>query len=137
MSWKPSDLYDDVMCWFWSIQIFGAAPPSATIFSEPPLRVSKNFRSSPSISSSPPCHIKWTFALRLRIFRDTLILVFVNENCCLFKCFTELYFFYWLLEVSFAILIAVPFVFSLSWTSLAGVLKMSRVSNAFQDYTSL
>ena len=31
---------------------------------------------------------------RLRIFRDTLILVFVNENCCLFKCFTELYFFY-------------------------------------------
>ena len=36
--------------------------PSATIFSEPPLRVSKNFWSPPSISSSPPaCHIKWTF----------------------------------------------------------------------------
>ena len=35
-------------------------PPSATIFSEPPLRVSKNFRSPPSTSSSPPppCHIK-------------------------------------------------------------------------------
>ena len=43
---------------------------------------------------------------RLRIFRDTLILVFVNENCCLCKCFTELYFFYWLLVVSLAILIA-------------------------------
>ncbi|CAH3143443.1 unnamed protein product [Porites lobata] len=36
------------------IQIFGAPPPSATIFSEPPLRVSKNFRSPPSISSSSP-----------------------------------------------------------------------------------
>ena len=32
--------------------------------------------------------------LRLRIFRDTLILVFVNENFCLCICFTELYFFY-------------------------------------------
>ena len=42
------------MCWFSSIQIFGAPPPSATFFSEPPLRVSKNFRSPPSISSSPP-----------------------------------------------------------------------------------
>ena len=49
------------MCWFWSIHIFGAPHPSATIFSEPPLRVYKNFRSPPSISSSPPCHIKWTF----------------------------------------------------------------------------
>ena len=37
----------------------------------------------------------------------------------------------------FAILIAVPFVFSRSWTSLAGVVKMPRVSNAFEDYTSL
>ena len=36
----------------------------------------------------------------LRIFRDALILVFVNENCCLCQCFTELHFFYWLLEVS-------------------------------------
>ena len=35
-------------------------------------------------------------AWRLRIFRDTLILVFVNENCSLCICFTELYFFYWL-----------------------------------------
>ena len=79
------------------------------------------------------------FDLRLRIFRDTLILVFVNENCCLCKCFTDLYlyFFYWLLVVSLAILITVPFVFSRSWTRLAGVLKMPHVSNAFQDYTSL
>ena len=50
----------------------------------------------------------------------------MNENCCLFKCFTELYFFYWLVEVFFAILIAVSFVFSLSWTSPAGVLKMQQ-----------
>ena len=37
------------------------------------------------------------------------------------KCFTELYFFYWLfmLVVSRAILIAVLFVFNRSWTSLA------------------
>ena len=32
--------------------------------------------------------------LRLRIFRDALIFVFVNENCCLCKCFTELHCFY-------------------------------------------
>ena len=32
--------------------------------------------------------------LRVRIFRDTLILVFVNEKCCLCICFTKLYFFY-------------------------------------------
>ena len=31
-----------------------------------------------------------------------------------------------------AIFIALPFVFSRSWTSLAGVLKMPRVSNAFK-----
>ena len=49
----------------------------------------------------------------------------MNENCCLCKCFTELYFFYWLLVVSLVILIAVPFVFSRSWTSLAGVLKIN------------
>ena len=77
----------------------------------------------------------WTKALRLRNFRDTLI-VFVNENCFICICFTELYLFYGLLVVSLGILIAVPFVFSRSWTSLAGVLKMSRVSNAFKDYTS-
>ena len=54
-------------------------------------------------------------AWRLRIqFRDTLILVFVNENGCLCISFTELYFFYWLLVVSRVILIAVPFVFSRS-----------------------
>ena len=78
----------------------------------------------------------WTKALRLRNFRDTLI-VFVNENCFFFCiCFTELYLFYGLLVVSLGILIAVPFVFSRSWTSLTGVLKMPRVSNAFKDYTS-
>ena len=33
-------------------------------------------------------------ARRLRIIKDTLILVFVNEKCCLCICFTELYFFY-------------------------------------------
>ena len=43
--------------------------------------------------------------------RDTLLLVFVNESCCPCICFTELYFFYWLLG-SLLILIAVPFVFS-------------------------
>ena len=75
-------------------------------------------------------------SIRLRIFRDTLILVFVNENCYLCKWFTELYFFYWLLVVFLVILIAVPFVFSCSWTPLAGVLIMPRESNAFQDYTS-
>ena len=57
--------------------------------------------------------------------------MFVNENCCPCKYFTELYFFYWLVVVSLAIFIAVPFVFSRSWTSLAGVLKMPHVSNAF------
>ena len=67
-------------------------------------------------------------------FRDTLILFFVNENCCLRICFTELYFFYWLLVASLTISIAVPLVFSRSWTLLAGVLKMQRVSNAFEDY---
>ena len=77
----------------------------------------------------------WTKALRLRNFRDTLI-VFVNENCFFLYMFTELYLFYGLLVVSLGILIAVPFVFSRSWTSLAGVLKMPCVSNAFKDYTS-
>ena len=51
-------------------------------------------------------------AWRLRIFRNTLILVFLNENSCLCICFTELYFFYWLLVVSLVILIALPIVFS-------------------------
>ena len=53
-------------------------------------------------------------AWRLRNFRDTLILVFLNENCCFCICFTELCFFYWLLVVSLVILIAVPNVFSRS-----------------------
>ena len=30
-----------------------------------------------------------------QIFRDTLILVFVNENCCLCICFTALFSFYY------------------------------------------
>ena len=42
---------------------FRSPPPSATIFSEPPLRVSKNFRSPPQYLHPPPCHIKWTFPL--------------------------------------------------------------------------
>ena len=49
-------------CWFWSIQIFGGPPP--LIFSEPPIRVSKNFRSPPLNIFMPPCYIKWTFPKR-------------------------------------------------------------------------
>ena len=58
-------------------------------------------------------------------------LIFVNENCCLCTCFTELYLFYWLLVVSFAVLIAAPVVFSRTYnkTSHAGELKMPRVNN--------
>ena len=49
-----------------------------------------------------------------KLYRATLILVFLNENYCICICFTELYFFYWLLVVSLVILIAVPIVFSRS-----------------------
>ena len=75
----------------------------------------------------------------LRIFRDTFIsiLVFVNENCSLCKCFTEFYFFHWMLVASLAFKIALLVVISRTWTSLAGVLKLPRVSNAFKDYTRL
>ena len=40
----------------------------------------------------------------LRIFRDTSlsIHVFVNKNCCHFKCFIELYFLPWMLSRSLA-----------------------------------
>ena len=72
----------------------------------------------------------------LRIFRDTLvsILVLVNENFCLYKCFTEFYFFYWLLVVFLAIFFkSFCWLFSRTWTSLAGVLKMPRVLNTFKD----
>ena len=50
------------------------------------------------------------------------------------KCFTELYFFYWLfmLVVSRAILIAVPFIFNRSWTWLAGVLKIRTYQTLFK-----
>ena len=41
-----------------------------------------------------------SLSLKTHDFKHALILVFVNENCCLCKCFTELYFFYWLLVVS-------------------------------------
>ena len=72
----------------------------------------------------------------LRIFRDTVIsiLVFVNENCCVCKCFTEFYFIYWVLVVSLAIFlkIALLVVFSRTWTSLVGVVKLPRVSNALR-----
>ena len=60
----------------------------------------------------------------------------MNESCCLCISFTELYFFCWLLVVSIAILNTVPFVFSRSVsTTLARVLKLPRVSNAFEDYS--
>ena len=60
----------------------------------------------------------------------------MNESSCICICFAKLYFFYWLSVVSLAFFIAVPFVFSRSWTSLAGVLKMPPVSNTFENYTS-
>ena len=78
--------------------------------------------------------------LRLRIFRDTLILVFVNEKCCLCICFTELYFFYWLLVVSLVILIAVPFVFSRSVNiACRSTQNATRIKPALlnKDYTSI
>ena len=74
--------------------------------------------SVPDLVASPPL---------LRICRNAFILVLVNESCCLCKCLTELYYFYWLLVVSLAILMAVPFVFSRSWTSLAGGNSKCRV----------
>ena len=45
------------------------------------------------------------------------------------------YVYFWWLVASLAILIAVPVVFGRRWTSLAGVLQMPRVSNAFKVYT--
>ena len=42
---------------------FLEAPPPL-IFSEPPIRVSKNFRSPPLNIFMPPCYIKWTFPKR-------------------------------------------------------------------------
>ena len=41
---------------------------------------------------------------------------------------SKLFSFYWMLVVSFAILITVPFVFSRSWTSLAGVVRFCKVN---------
>ena len=70
----------------------------------------------------------WMYKMKCSCYEESSV---IHENCCLVKCFTDLYFFYWLLVVSLAILNAVPFVFSRSWTSLAGVLKMPRVSDAF------
>ena len=69
-----------------------------------------------------------SLAKRNATFRKTLVLVFVNENCCFCKWFTELYLFYWLFVASLAILIALQFVFSRSWTSLAGIPQMLRAS---------
>ena len=57
---------------------------------------------------------KVCFKLEDSGFLETLILVFLNENCRLRICFTELYFFYWLLVLSLVILIVVPIVFSRS-----------------------
>ena len=52
-----------------------------------------------------PVYICKVFYMTVRIFRNTSLstLVFVNNNCCLCKCFTKLYFLSWLLVVSFAI----------------------------------
>ena len=88
---------------------------------------------SPTVNRAKPCHKKCGSAnlrvcksaglqvcrsaglqvcsLRLShtgFLESTLILLFVNENCFLCKCFTELYSFFWLLVVSLAILIACP-----------------------------
>ena len=77
------------------------------------------------------CHFLWL--TWLRIF-ETVLSQYLSSwmKIVVCKCFTELYFFYWLLVVSLAILIAVPIVFSRTWTSLAGVLKMPRVTNALK-----
>ena len=55
----------------------------------------------------------------MTVFKNTLILVFVNENCFLCICFTELYFFHGLSEVSLAILIAHGVVCFLSFMNTA------------------
>ena len=66
------------MSWFWSIQIFGAPPPSVTIFSEPPL----------NIFIPTPCHIKWTFPkVFIQIARSVAIfckkwLSYLNTSLC-------------------------------------------------------
>ena len=52
--------------------------PSATFFSEPPLRVSKNFRSAPSISSSPPLVILNELSLKMGI-RLTSTFIALNQ----------------------------------------------------------
>ena len=52
-------------------------------------------------------------AWRLRIFSDTLILVFLNENCCFCICFTELFLLLIVSSLS-CNLITVPIVFSCS-----------------------
>ena len=51
---------------------------------------------------------------------------------CLCECFTELYLFFWLLVVSFTVLIAVPVVFRRTWTSLAGGLNRNSKCRAYQ-----
>ena len=55
-----------------AVHFFRSLPPPFGFkvykFSEPPFRVSKNFRCPPSMFSSlPPCHIKWTFSLIKRV----------------------------------------------------------------------
>ena len=84
LSWKPSDLYDDVMCWLWSPQMFGAPPPSSTIFfSEASFKGSKTFRSpSPlplvmlneiSLRIKFPQFFFLTCALSREVFHPTII----------------------------------------------------------------
>ena len=68
----------------------------------------------------------------LRIFRDTSlsIHVFVNKNCCHFKCFFELYFLPNVCQDLLLITLPVVVV-SRTWTSHAGVLKIPRVPNEY------
>ena len=50
------------MCWFWSIQIFGAPLLAQQFFQSPPFGCLKIFGAPPQyLHPPPPCHIKWTF----------------------------------------------------------------------------
>ena len=56
----------------------------------------------------------------------------MNEDCCPFKCFIELYFLSWLfVKISFLLLCRL---FSVVHELHARVLKMPRVSNSLKDY---
>ena len=62
----------------------------------------------------------------------------MSENCCLCLCFTELYFFYWLLVFSIVIIIAVPFFFqsfsvNIACTSTQTASRIKRVWRLYID----